>query len=326
MKSPVVYNLFKRPKVVRIVFGRIRLLKPPILYLFSDGPRNDIEAVKIKESRDLVISMIDWDCNLKVYFLEVNIGPDSMQKFTFDTVFNYEDRMIYLEEDMLPSFSFFRFCDELLEYYLTDESVYIIGGMNFLQDYSEINEFSYLFQSFTSTWGIAIWKRTYLRIDYELSNLKIDYYKKLVLHKLRKMNMNFYKILNNKIDGLIVNEGEFWLMGYNENVLNGALAIVPSKNLIKNIGDSEGAENGDERKLLSFFQRWIFDLDELEIEFPLIHQKQRITDDVYTNLVYRKSKVGPVKLFIIKFERTIRILIYRGPRQLLIKIMKKLNI
>lgn len=320
MQTPVVYNLFKRPIIVKTVLSRIRLARPKIVYLFSDGWRSDQESLLIRESREIALSLIDWDCDLKVFFLDKNKGPDMMTKFIFETVFSQFDRLIYLEEDMLPSLSFFPFCEELLEFYKNDDSIYLIGGMNFLEDYETISNYSYIFQNYTSTWGIALWKRTYERIDYNLKYLEDNYYNKLIKYKLKKSSLKFFRILINKLNSISVKEGELWLMGYNENLLNNSLAIVPSRNLVRNIGDSTGAENGDDRKLLSIFQRWVFDIIEREIEFPIKHQKLKIVDDLYFDLVKKRSYVGPLKLIVIKFERAFRILIFSGPLKLFQKI------
>jgi hypothetical protein len=322
MNSPIVYNLFKRPNIVKIVLNRIKLVEPKIIYLFSDGPRNNHEKELIEESRRLALQIVNWPCELNIDFLEMNIGSDEMNKYIFKEVFSRYDRLIYLEEDMLPSLSFFRFCDELLEYYKNDESVYLIGGMNFIQDYEESNNYSYIFQNYTSTWGIAFWKRTYENLDFKLNYLNDDYYNKLIKYKLKKSNKKFYKILLDLLDKKKSQEGELWLMAYNDNLLNNSLAIVPTRNLVRNIGDSAGSENGDERKLLSIFQRWVFDILEENIEFPLKHQKLKIVDEYYYDRVMKRSHIGTVKLIIIKFERALRILIIKGPKELIKKINK----
>jgi len=322
MISPIVYNLFKRPNIVKLVLNRIKSVEPGIVYLFSDGARNNRELELIEESRRIALEIVDWSCELKIFFLDNNIGSDKMTKYIFSEVFSNHDRLIYLEEDMLPSLSFFSFCDELLEFYKDDESVYLIGGMNFIQNYPQSNTYSYIFQNYTSTWGIALWKRTFERLDYKLKYLNDEYYNNLIKYKLYKSNKKFHKVLLDLPHNKKVGEGEFWLMGYNDNLLNNGLAIVPTRNLVRNIGDSEGAENGDDRKLLSFFQRWIFDILEEDIEFPLKHQELKIVDEYYFDMVMKRSRIGPAKLVIIKLERAIRILFFKGPKALFLKIKK----
>ena len=91
--------------------------QPKILYLFSDGPRNDDEKSLLTKNRELMVSMVDWDCELKTYFFDENYGAYNIWKKLCDIVFIKEDSMIYLQEDILTSNTFFRFCDELLNYY-----------------------------------------------------------------------------------------------------------------------------------------------------------------------------------------------------------------
>lgn len=51
--------------------------------------------------------MIDWKCEVHRFYLDKNSGFDSMMKLAFDVIFKEHDRLIFFEEDILPSESFF---------------------------------------------------------------------------------------------------------------------------------------------------------------------------------------------------------------------------
>jgi hypothetical protein len=71
--------------------------------------------------------MIDWDCTVVERFLETNVGVWAIYQYILDYVFQFEDRLIYLEEDILPNNDFFEFCNTLLERFKDDERIYMIG-------------------------------------------------------------------------------------------------------------------------------------------------------------------------------------------------------
>ena len=319
IKSPVVYNFFKRPSVSMEVFSVIREVKPKYLYLYSDGPRNSEEEIQIHKNRLLIDQMIDWKCEVHRYYSDINLGMDKLMAITFREVFSNHDRMIFLEEDILATRSFFYFCDELLEKYKKDNSVYLIGGMNFLEKYPDFSDQdpSYFFTERVSTWGMALWKRTYELIQYDLSFVDNPYNNAALRSNfIHKNKIKYYQHLMLKKNNpeIIPFDGEFILRGLNQNILYNSVAITPARNLVQNIGDTSGAENGDELKMYPKSMRKIALMRKFEIEFPLRHPEFKIIDYNYGKLL---SKSAP-KFYIypfIKLERAIRILIFGGPNR-----------
>jgi hypothetical protein len=329
MNTPVVYLFYKRIEVVSKTFLQIKRAKPNKLYLFSDGAATESDSIDLVKTRNFVDSMIDWDCEVRRYYLDKNIGVWKIYLHVLDEVFKYEDRLIYLEDDILASLSFFRFCDELLEKYKDDDQVFIVGGMSGLGPTLKSGHPSYIYTYGVSAWGHAIWKRTYLKFARDLSFLSNEYYYRAI-----KSNLEYHKqtkwveiMIHNwkKPDNPFNNGMEFYLMGLSQYILYNAVGILPSLNLIKNIGDASGSEHSDESKLLSKSQRKIFNYPIYEIDFPLTHPEFRIIDHT-PYLSSRKSNLV-IKLISIanKVERIIRIFIFGGPKYFIYKSKKKLK-
>lgn len=316
MLSAVSYNIFKRPNISKRVLLRIREAAPSRLYLFSDGPRNLIEKQLVERSRDQALELIDWDCEVIINFLETNIGFEKMWDYTFNEVFKREDRIIILEEDILPDLTFFRFCDELLEYYKNDNSVYRIGGFNSLEEYPKNCPQSYFFSEVASSWGMATWRRVHEQRTKDISIIRDPYYSS-ILEKRFKFSggglhwYNHLKMINERPE-LKIDSAEFWFLGLNENILYNSLALIPKYNLIKNLGNSEGAENSDEDKLLTKRQKLQYETKTLNMKFPLIHPKYKIIDYEFYLRVKNSRKTNIISKLLDKIERGIRILIYKG--------------
>jgi len=112
---PVVLYVWTRPDKLKRVFDVVRKAKPSYLFLVSDGAINGSQDQMnlIYESRKIV-NVIDWDCEVHRLYYDENNGLFNMFKIVSDYVFSKVDRYVFLEDDVVPSLSFFSYCEELL--------------------------------------------------------------------------------------------------------------------------------------------------------------------------------------------------------------------
>ncbi len=241
-KSAVLFVIFNRPDTTNRVFERIRAARPARLYVAADAPRpnNAADELLCKQTR-AVIDRIDWVCELKTLFNETNRGCRQGVSAAVTWFFDNEEDGIILEDDCLPSNSFFKFCDNLLEKYRDDTRIRHITGCN-LQLGKKWGEFSYYFSNRVHIWGWASWRRVWN--DYDLNLSKYDE------PEIRERLQNIYQ------DPLVV---ESWLNIFKDvkagkvnswaypldfiNFFNNGLVIIPNENLISNIGFGGDATN-----------------------------------------------------------------------------------
>ena len=131
--TPILFLIFNRPDTTKVVFERIREIKPSRLYVAADAPRQgkDKEAELCRQSRSIIDS-VDWPCEVKTLFREENLGCKKAISSAITWFFEQEEYGVILEDDCLPDLSFFRFCEELLIKYKDDERIGHIGGNCFL--------------------------------------------------------------------------------------------------------------------------------------------------------------------------------------------------
>lgn len=132
MNTPILFIIFNRPDTTEKVFEVIRRQKPQRLYIAADGPRKHRlgEDKTCMETRSIV-AQVDWDCDVKTLFRDENLGCGKAVSSAIDWFFQNEEMGIILEDDCLPSDSFFNFCETALEKYKNDVNVYTISGNNF---------------------------------------------------------------------------------------------------------------------------------------------------------------------------------------------------
>ncbi len=167
MNTPVALLIFNRPELTARIFAEIGKARPAKLLVIADGPRADQPG---EEERCLAARAIvenpNWDCEVLKNYSDVNLGCGRRPASGINWVFQNVEEAIILEDDCLPHPTFFRFCEELLEYYRNDKRVMTISGNNFQHGTRRTIE-SYYFSRYPHTWGWATWRRAWQLYDFE---------------------------------------------------------------------------------------------------------------------------------------------------------------
>lgn len=278
---PVRVNIWIRPECQRKQFEVLKKARPSILFLQSDGGRNEEEWEAIRQNREIFDNEIDWDCKVYKIYEDQNLGLYNMGAKVTAFIWEHVDRCIFLEDDHIPAISFFRYCAELLERYKDDLRIDCICGVNILEKYDECSA-DYFFSRQGSIWGTARWKRSCEMKDADFSYGNDPYVMKL-LRQRAKHNPIFIKRAEAYSKGKYY-EGhvagseffrEFSMYGYNQ------LQIIPKVNLISNIGVSAESEHADEINQLPRGIRRVFNMPIHEINFPMIHPRYVMPDVAY---------------------------------------------
>ena len=241
LSTPVLFLIFNRPEITKQVFNAIQQAKPPRLYVAGDGPRSkcteDEENCKLARS---IATNVDWDCEVKTLFRDHNLGCRLAVSQAIYWFFEQEPEGIILEDDCLPSQSFFWFCQEMLEYFRNDKAVGVICGF-----YSNELEYkpsaSFFFSRYLRVWGWAGWRRSNEGYDSNINLLiekqntwKKDIFSRTDIFLKRYWQDMFEEVGSGKIDTWDI-QLQYLLWQKKQQV------IVSSKNLVQNIGWAQGA-------------------------------------------------------------------------------------
>jgi hypothetical protein len=168
--EPILILGFNRPDRLRELFDSLRPVRPKTIFVSLDGPRDgvDRDLGLVEESR-ATISTVDWPCDIRVNFSDVNLGCGVAVASGITWFFEHVERGIILEDDVLPSPQFYRFCAELLDRFQDDERVFAISGCNFAPTEVLDQDASYRFSGLTHVWGWATWRRAWKHYDFDIS-------------------------------------------------------------------------------------------------------------------------------------------------------------
>jgi len=242
LKTPVLFLIFNRPNVTTHVFEEIKKQKPKHLYVAGDGPRNKQEEILCDEARKIATN-IDWDCEVKTLFRESNLGCQQAVYKAITWFFENEEEGIIVEDDCLPSESFWTYCEQLLAKYRDDKRVMHISGETQIAE--NLTEDSYYFSRIPHIWGWASWKRAWAKYDVGMNDYP-DFVKKKKIKSIFKNSYHqsdWQKILKQMYDKKIDTWDYIWCYTLFNN---DGFSIIPNKNLVSNIGFGENSTHTSE--------------------------------------------------------------------------------
>lgn len=281
MDVAVLCIFFARPNQFRQCFEQVKKARPRYLLLWQDGPRpgREDDVCNIQLCREIAED-IDWECEVYRNYHTENMGCDPSTFNSHQWAFSIVDKCIILEDDLVPSQSFFHFCKEMLDKYEYDTRIDRICGTNALGMYTD-TPYDYFFSTRGHSWGWASWKRvadTWNR-NYEFLN---DEYTIMLLKeqgidpKQQKKWLNRCKM--HQEQGV-----PYWeeIIGARALLYNG-LIIYPKYNLVKNVGlDDNSTHTVTEIKSLPKSVQQYFMMDAHDLTFPLKHPPYVMKDTIF---------------------------------------------
>lgn len=301
MDISVLILFFNRADSLAQVFAEVRRAQPARLFLYQDGPRGERDMAGVEACRK-VVENVDWPCEVYRNYSEVNHGCDPSEYLSQKWAFSIVDRCIVLEDDDVPTQSFFRFCAEMLDRYADDPRIGMIAGFNPEEEThpqplpvregrghqaictSSPDEVStplphregsgggsYFFTRNFSCWGWASWRRVIDQWDGQYSWLDDP----VKVQKLEE-HIRRYKLRDDFLPMCRAHKAqgkEFYETIFCAHLwMNDLLAVVPTKNQINNLGVTDDSTHfaGSIKQLPRGYRR-IFTMGRHELEFPLVH-------------------------------------------------------
>jgi len=295
MKQPadvdvaVLILFFTRPEALRQVFNAIRQARPSKLYLYQDGPRGPQDMAGIEACRQVVCDeQIDWQCDVRRNYQTQNAGCDPSNFNAQKWAFSLSDKVVVFEDDSIPSVTFIRFCKEMLDRYEHDERIVMVSGFNTDEVSPDVPD-DYFFTTVFSIWGWASWRRVIDRWDEHYTFLDDPYnmHQLEALTRERRYRTTMLRMAHDhRALGKAYYESIFWAA----MMFNHGLAIMPSRNMVNNLGNAAGADSthyaGTLRTMPRALRR-MFTMQRHELQFPLRHPRYVIENVDYLHRFYR---------------------------------------
>jgi hypothetical protein len=236
LNTPVVMFLFARPDHTRAVIETVRQAQPPLLLVVQDAPRAESpdEEERCAAVHSVVQQNVDWPCEIRWNIAPTHLGCGDRVTSGLDWAFDLVEEAIILEDDCVPAPSFFQYCQELLDRYRGDERIFAISGDNF-QFGQRRFEWSYYYSVVFHCWGWASWRRSWKTVDTSLADwahMRNGSWLEDAIGD--EAGAQMYR---DAFDACLYHGANTWdYQTMYSSVAQGRLNILPSMNLVTNIG------------------------------------------------------------------------------------------
>jgi len=146
---------YRKPYFLDEIFQSIKKYSPPRLYVASNMHACNEEIATVKSIREIIES---WrlPCEIVCLFRDNHLLINDSIHSGLDYVLGIEDSAIVLEDDTIPSQSFFSFCNKMLQRYQDSDDIGSVVGCNLGcedDDNAYIVPFAFVY------WGWATWAK-----------------------------------------------------------------------------------------------------------------------------------------------------------------------
>jgi len=283
MKTNLLLIPFNRPHYLKQVLSELKASDFKKVFAFIDGPRNEEDARGIEKVIEVLKNHGITNINAQKKNIGINPAFETAISWFFDNV----EEGVILEEDCIPDKSFFSFAEIMLKKYKNDKRIGMICGTNLHPN----NEDSYLFSHQFGIWGWGTWRdrwQKYIKIKNK-KDIKMSFYDLLKFSKsfagALTLKTKFKRLTNPKMG--------FWDMNWvYTNTINNWFCIIPSKNLIKNIGHFGNSSN----KKTRYHDRKTIKIDINNLKHPKVKH-----DVKYDRFIDRDYNLLPaIKSFVFQ--------------------------
>lgn len=236
--APVLVIGFNRPDLLSQVLRDKNLLTRRV-FISIDGPRNSAEATAVHECVALANMFKLSHPDSFVRTSEKNLGCKLGVSGAIDWVFQTENELIILEDDVVPNDFFYVFMDEMLDANRENHRIWQVSGHCALPRHLESSKI-YLSQ-FPQIWGWATWKNRWQKYDQSLESwigsFPMNSATNLLVNRSLPLNKYWTQRLNDCRAGF-----DTWDYQWVYSMwANSAWSISPGKNLCANQGFDERA-------------------------------------------------------------------------------------
>lgn len=250
---PVLLIAYNRPEMVLRSINKLREIKPRKIYFAVDGPKinNRSDSNKVQDCIDNA-KYIDWECEVYTKFSPINQGCALGVSSAISWVFENEEFVLVLEDDIEINKDFYEIASKLLFHYRDSKEIFAICASNISNFSPKRSEETYFFTKYFSGWGWATWKDRWQDFDVGVfEKQKIDFIKILKYSNFNPIVTiyflyNFLKVKSKKLDT--------WDYQINYLIMkNNLMVIKMSRNFSKNHGIGKDATHTKKLPYYGFY-------------------------------------------------------------------------
>ncbi|MEP0861767.1 MAG: sugar transferase [Ignavibacterium sp.] len=299
--APVALFVYARPDETQKTLIALRenfLASQTSLFIFSDGPKNEIHNESVKSVRKIIKKESKGFAKVEIIEREKNFGLAKSIIQGVTDVLNIFDRIIVLEEDLISSKNFLNFLNQSLIKYRDYKNVFSCTGYTYQIDIPKGYQYDNYFTPRCESLGWGTWKDRWAKFDWEVKDFK-DFIKDKSLRKsFEEIGADLLGMLLKQQIGLLDSWAVRWCYTHFKH---NAFCSYPTKSKIVHIGEGGLATHVKKENKILFTE-----LDsELKTEFNF-SDSVLFNDHIIKqfNQMFRKSLIKKIRTeyYLIKYN------------------------
>jgi len=213
------------------------LSKESDLFIYSDGPKNSEDSIKVKSVHDYLKTISGFK-TIQIIEKEYNNGLANSVIAGVSEVLQKYPKVIVVEDDLQLSVDFLSFMNAALDFYSQNPEIFSISGYNFPIDIPTDYHHDVYLSYRASSWGWATWRDRWNKADWEVRDYQEFKKDKNDQRLFNRGGEDLTPMLHKQIKGLIDSWAIRWAYSHFKN---DAYCVYPKKSFVINIGmDNSG--------------------------------------------------------------------------------------
>jgi hypothetical protein len=267
--APIVIFVYKRPlhtMQLLLSLKKNSLLKESEVYFFCEGYKTEKDQNDVNEVRRIVHAF-DGCKSKSIFESHSNKGLANSVISGVSAIFESNDRVIVLEDDLVLSNDAILFLNNGLDFHEKNNSIFSISAyspnVNVNKDYMHD---TFLFQRMSS-WGWATWKNRWKTIDWNVSDFKQFIRENTLIKSFNKGGDDCTALLISQMSGKV----DSWAIRFNyASFKDKSYTVYPKRTKVINTGlDNSGTHKSTRSK----FPKKV-------CENPLIHSQIQFNSEI----------------------------------------------
>jgi hypothetical protein len=234
--APIILFTYKRVAPLKATIAALQknfLAGDSSLYIFSDGPRHELDKEQVEEVRKYLRSVTGFK-EITIRESEQNKGlARSIIDGTSELIQQF-GKVIVLEDDLLTTPNFLNFMNEALRNYVYNQQVFSISGYSFNlkpDSSDDISEAYFLNRGWS--WGWATWADRWNQVDWQVKEYEQFKNDKVARKRFAQGGSDLNSMLDKQMTGLLDSWAIRWF--FNQYRLEG-ITLYPKRSKIYNNG------------------------------------------------------------------------------------------
>lgn len=261
--APIILFVYNRPEHTKRTMESLlknNLASTSRLFVFSDGAKNEKDALKVKTVRDYIKAVKGFK-KIEIVLREKNYGLANSVISGITEVVKQDDQVIVIEDDIISLPTFLTFMNKALAFYQDEKSIYSISGYLYPIKIPDAYKKDIFISYRASSWGWGTWKDRWEKVDWEITDFENFISDKESQKLFDKAGEDLIPMLKAQMKKKVDSWAVRWSYAHFKN---NAYCLYPVAPLCKNIGtDKSGTHSSSSKKL-------DVSLEEIKKDFEMI--------------------------------------------------------